>query len=89
MVEDTRLISTYSSAEGQAGEEKEVEILAQVLAGENVRTPGSDVKEGDLALQKGERIQSGGGEIGTLAFVGRKEVSASLTASTITDQVLG
>jgi gephyrin len=75
MVEDTRLISTYKDADSQDGEEKEVEILAQVPAGENVRAPGSDVKEGDLVLQKGERIQSGGGEIGTLVFVGRKEVS--------------
>ncbi|TFK62716.1 molybdenum cofactor biosynthesis protein [Pluteus cervinus] len=74
MVEDTRLVSTFDNEDGEEGEEKEVETLAQVPAGENVRYPGSDVKKGDLVLQKGEKIRSGGGEIGTLAFVGRKEV---------------
>jgi gephyrin len=75
MVEDTRLISTTKDPEGiKDGEEDEVETLAQVPAGENVRVPGSDVRRGDLVLQKGERIRSSGGEIGTLAFVGRKEV---------------
>ncbi|KAF7321717.1 Molybdopterin molybdenumtransferase [Mycena kentingensis (nom. inval.)] len=69
MVEDTRLVS----ADGD-GEEKEVECLVQVPPGENVRAPGSDVRKGELALQKGTIISSGGGEIGTLAFVGRKEV---------------
>ncbi|KAJ7639510.1 MoeA, N-terminal and linker domain-containing protein [Roridomyces roridus] len=56
------------------GEEKEVECLVQVPAGENVRAPGSDVSKGDLVLQKGDIILREGGEIGTLAFVGRKEV---------------
>ena len=75
MVEDTRLISTLKDPGGvENGEENEVETLAQVPAGENVRAPGSDVRQGDLVLQKGERIRSSGGEIGTLAFVGRKEV---------------
>ncbi|KAG7097456.1 hypothetical protein E1B28_004801 [Marasmius oreades] len=71
MVEDTRLVSTHSEDEG---EENQVETLAQVNPGENVRDPGSDLRRGDLALQKGERITSAGGELGTLAFVGRKEV---------------
>jgi gephyrin len=70
MVEDTRLVSTFSAD----AEEKEVECLVQVPAGENVRAPGSDVSKGDLALQRGDIILSEGGEIGTLAFVGRKEV---------------
>src|ERR1700729_4545274 len=74
MVEDTRLISTYKDADGSDGEEKEVETLVQIPVGENVREPGSDVKTGDLVLQKGEVITSIGGEIGTLAFVGRKKV---------------
>ena len=78
MVEDTRLVSTYDNGDGTNGEEKEVETLAQVLPGENVRRPGSDVREGDLVLQAGERILSNGGEIGTLAFVGRKHVSMVL-----------
>ncbi|KAJ7639494.1 MoaB/Mog domain-containing protein [Roridomyces roridus] len=74
MVEDTRLVSTFKTEEGLDGEEKEVECLVQVPAGENVRAPGSDVSKGDLVLQKGDIILSEGGEIGTLAFVGRKEV---------------
>ncbi|KAJ7668136.1 MoaB/Mog domain-containing protein [Mycena rosella] len=74
MVEDTRLVSTFKAADGADGEEKEVECLVQVPAGENVRAPGSDVRKGDLVLQKGDIILSEGGEIGTLAFVGRTEV---------------
>ncbi|KAF9035074.1 molybdenum cofactor biosynthesis protein [Hymenopellis radicata] len=68
MVEDTR-IATESD-----GEEDTVMLLADVDAGENVRAPGSDVKAGDLVMRKGDRIISAGGEVGTLAFVGRKEV---------------
>lgn len=78
MVEDTRLVSSHTDENGIDGEEKEVETLAKVPAGENVRKPGSDVRKGDLVLQAGERIFSSGGEIGTLAFVGRKEVSEAL-----------
>lgn len=75
MVEDTRLISMITDANSiKDGEENEVETLAQVPVGENVRSPGSDVRQGDLVLQKGEMVRSSGGEIGTLAFVGRKEV---------------
>ncbi|KAF7312082.1 Molybdopterin molybdenumtransferase [Mycena indigotica] len=68
MVEDTRLVSALD------GEEQEVECLVQVPKGENVRAPGSDVRKGDLVMQKGDLISSGGGEIGTLTFVGREEV---------------
>ena len=70
MVEDTRLHS--SDAEG---EEQEVEALAQVAPGENIRKPGSDVKKGDLALEKGTMIHAHGGEIGTMAFVARQKAS--------------
>ena len=78
MVEDTCLISTMKDPESnEDGEENEVEILTQVPVGENVRAPGSDIRQGDLALPKGDRIRSSGGEIGTLAFVGRKEVHFS------------
>ncbi|KAF4575201.1 hypothetical protein EYR40_005063 [Pleurotus pulmonarius] len=69
MVEDTALVSTDAS-----GEEAEVQTLAQVAPGENLRSPGSDVRKGDLVLEKGQRLLASGGEIGTLAFVGRKEV---------------
>jgi gephyrin len=75
MVEDTRLSATFKDGEGHDIDEKEVETLVQVPAGENVRAPGSDVKQGDLILCRGDIIRSAGGEIGTLAFVGRKEVS--------------
>lgn len=74
MVEDTRLISSHKEADGGDGEENEVETLGQIPPGENVREPGSDVRTGDLVLQQGEDITSLGGEIGTLSFVGRKEV---------------
>jgi gephyrin len=75
MVEDTKLVSSFGAANNELeGEEKEVETLAAVPQGDNVRAPGSDVRRGDSVLQKGDRIMSNGGEIGTLAFVGRKEV---------------
>ncbi|GJE87529.1 molybdenum cofactor biosynthesis protein [Phanerochaete sordida] len=70
MVEDTRLHSTDAD-----GEEREVEALAQVDAGESVRKPGSDVKKGELALEKGTVVHAHGGEIGTMAFVGRQKVT--------------
>jgi gephyrin len=69
MVEDTRLVSSRSD-----GEEQEVETLAQVKKAENVRMIASDVKKGELVMKKGEIISAKGGEIGTLVFVGRKEV---------------
>ncbi|KAF8056267.1 MoaB/Mog domain-containing protein [Lyophyllum atratum] len=75
MGEDTRLISTHQARGSPLdGEEKEIEILAQVPAGENVCAAGSDVRKGDLVLQKGDIIRSSGEEVGTLAFIGRKEV---------------
>jgi gephyrin len=69
MVEDTRLNATDAD-----GEEAEVEALAQVSPGENVRKPGSDVRRGDLALERGTVVSAAGGEVGTLAFVGRQTV---------------
>ncbi|KAI0921190.1 hypothetical protein AcW2_006245 [Taiwanofungus camphoratus] len=74
MVEDTRLHSTFKDDKGEDVEEKEVETLAQVPPGENVRDPGSDTRKGDLVLEKGHILHSAGGEIGTLAFVGRTKV---------------
>lgn len=76
MVEDTRVHSTFVDSTGKT-EEKEIEILAQVDVGENVREPGSDVKRGDLVLEKGTLISSAGGEIGTLAFIGKARVIVS------------
>ncbi|KAG0697308.1 MoaB/Mog domain-containing protein [Suillus ampliporus] len=74
MVEDTELLSTAKDANGEDAEEKEVKTLAQVPPGDNIREPGSDVHKGDLVLQRGEVLTSLGGEVGTLAFVGRKEI---------------
>lgn len=72
MVEDTVLKTQTEDGE----EEKEVEILADdVQSGENVREVGSDVKEGDTVLKKGEGITVVGGEFGLLASVGTAEVS--------------
>ncbi|KAI8161862.1 hypothetical protein K4K54_008171 [Colletotrichum sp. SAR 10_86] len=70
MVEDTILKSKTADDK----EEKDVEILAEgVKPGENIREIGSDVKEGDLILKKGEQISGVGGEIGLLASVGVAE----------------
>ncbi|KAF8827243.1 hypothetical protein HHX47_DHR5000952 [Lentinula edodes] len=82
MVEDTKLIATYPEAPssddttaGQPGEEWKVETLIPAPPSRfNIRQPGSDVRQGDLVMRKGERITSGGGEIGSLIFIGKKEV---------------
>jgi len=72
MVEDTILRTMTEDGK----EEKEVEILAEnVVAGQNVREPGSDIKKGAIILQKGEEISATGGELGLLASVGKAEVS--------------
>lgn len=72
MVEDTVL--TSQTEDGQ--EEKEVEILTdEMKADENVREVGSDVKEGDTILKKGEGITVIGGEFGLLASVGTQSVT--------------
>lgn len=74
MVEDTQVDSRFTAEEGQEDEEKTVELLAEVDDGENVRKAGSDVRAGDKVLAAGDVITGLGGEIGTLAFVGRKQV---------------
>jgi gephyrin len=65
MVEDTLMASETTD-----GEEKEVQLLAAVPAGENIREIGSDVKKGDIILRKGTEISFAGGEVGVLASVG-------------------
>ncbi|KAL5508173.1 hypothetical protein ACEPAH_5792 [Sanghuangporus vaninii] len=70
IVEDTQLVSLAPE-----NEEKEVRTLVQTKPGENVRAPGSDVKKGALVLTEGHAISGTGGEIGTLVFVGRNQVS--------------
>jgi gephyrin len=72
MVEDTELRTQTDDGT----EEKMIEILTdEIVAGENVREVGSDVKEGDTILKKGEGITVVGGEFGLLASVGTREVS--------------
>ena len=55
-------------------EEETVRTLVQVELGENVRKPGSDIRKGELVLNSGTILRGTGGEVGTLVFVGRKEV---------------
>ena len=74
MVEDTVIKSTHKDGEGGDLEEAEIETLAQIPNGENIRLPGSDVKLGDLVLSKHTMLDGLGGDIGTLAFIGKKEV---------------
>lgn len=72
MVEDTEVVER----DEQTGDETSVRLLAQVDVGENVRRAGSDVREGDKVLEKGDVVTSVGGEVGTLAFVGKRSVRA-------------
>jgi gephyrin len=74
MVEDTVVKSTHKDEEGGDLEEAEIETLAQIPKGENIRLPGSDVRVGDLVFSKDTILDGLGGDIGTLAFVGKKEV---------------
>jgi gephyrin len=72
MVEDTVLKNQTDDGK----EEKEIEILTdEIKAGENVREVGSDVKQGDTILKKGEGVTVIGGEFGLLASVGTTKVS--------------
>ena len=75
MVEDTELVSVYRDPSTWIEEEQEVKTLVQVPPFDNVRKPGSDVKKGELVMRSGDKITRGGGEIGTLASIGRREVS--------------
>ena len=71
MVEDTVLRSMTDDGK----EEKEVEILTgEISLNENVREVGSDIKAGEVILNKGEQITAMGGELGLLASVGKSEV---------------
>lgn len=76
MVEDTLVKSTHKSKEGGDLEEAEIQTLAQIPKGENIRSPGSDIKKGDLVLSKHTILDGLGGDVGTLAFVGKMEVHA-------------
>ncbi|KAI4669351.1 uncharacterized protein J4E79_001394 [Alternaria viburni] len=72
MVEDTALKSLTDDGK----EEKEIEILTdEIKPNANVREVGSDVKEGEIILKRGEGVTVVGGEFGLLASVGTTEVS--------------
>ena len=71
MVEDTVIASLTD--DGQ--EERTIEILTdEIVPGENIREPGSDIKFDELILSKGTQISSLGGEIGVLAASGTQRV---------------
>lgn len=71
MVEDTVLASSTPNGE----EEATVEILADdIMPGENVREPGSDVALGAKILSRGDIISPVGGELGLLAGTGTRTV---------------
>lgn len=74
MVEDTVVRSTYTGANGCDPEEAEIETLAQIPMGENIRFPGSDVKADDLVFSEGAILDGLGGDVGMLAFIGKKQV---------------
>ncbi|KAK4022631.1 hypothetical protein OUZ56_008088 [Daphnia magna] len=68
MVEETKLIS--ASEDGQ--EELQVEIMAEVQRGQEIRSIGCDIKEGDLVLERGTVLTPT--DVGILATVGQTEV---------------
>jgi gephyrin len=69
------LIETGYPAEGK--EELEINVLCSTPVGDNVRQAGSDATKGTKVLDSGVVIGSGGGEVGLLGFVGKREVSHS------------
>lgn len=86
MVEDTVIKSVHKDIEGGDLEEAEIETLAQIPKGENIRSPGSDVRAGDLVYSKDTILDGLGGDVGTLAFVGKKEVRTPRRRSTFTHE---
>lgn len=75
MVEDTQVASTQPVPPSSQEEEETVSTLAAVVSGENVRKPASDVSKGSKVLKRGTIIAPEGGEVGTLAFIGVKQVT--------------
>jgi len=72
MVEDT----VIESATDDGSEEMLIRILTdEVQPDENVREVGSDIRTGDVVLNRGEEITAVGGELALLASVGKAEVS--------------
>lgn len=91
MVEDTNLVSSTREGVGNNLEEETIETLASVDPGENLRKPGSDAKAGEKVCDQGDVIGSIGGEIGSLVFVGKCEVSLQmkLHLSQLTNTLVG
>ena len=72
MVEDTVLKSMTEDG----NEENEVEILTdEIKPNENIREIGSDIKNGEVVLRRGDEITAVGGELGLLASVGKAKVT--------------
>lgn len=66
MIEDTKLLSSSTS-----GSEQEIEIMASVKSGENIRPIGSDLSVGQI-FKKGDKLNAVG--IALLASIGQREV---------------
>ncbi|CAK9826558.1 Molybdenum cofactor synthesis protein cinnamon [Anthophora retusa] len=67
-VEDTKLIRGTSDNM----EEKEIEIMAEVQVGQDIRPIGCDIKKGELILKSGTKL--GGIELGLAAACGYKKI---------------
>ena len=67
MVEETKLVAATKE-----GEELEVELLSAVVAGQDVRPVGSDIRVGEVVVGRGAVL--GPGEVGLLVAVGVTEV---------------
>ena len=75
MVENTRLVRTTEDGE----EELEVEILTEVIPGQDIRPVGSDIRTVETVLRSG--LILGPGEVGLLAAVGVTRVQVSTLPS--------
>ncbi len=65
MVEETNLVS----ASEDGSEELQIELMAQVRPGQEIRKIGSDIKTGDVVLERGTIITPS--DVGILAAVGK------------------
>lgn len=75
-VENTRVV------ESKDGEEVSIAIDANVVvAGDNIREIGSDMRKGELVLPSLAKISAVGGEIGALASIGTADVPVYKTPS--------
>lgn len=68
MVEDTKLVS--ASEDGK--EELQIEVMARVQHGQEIRPIGSDISEGDLVIGQGTLLTAS--DVGILATVGQTKI---------------